>query len=416
MVSLGAITLLGPLAIHLFLPAMPDIKADFRASDAIVQMTFSVTLFTMAMVTPVYGSLSDRHGRRPVLLGGLVLFLAGSLASTLAGSVLALIASRLVQATGAACGLTLARAIARDAYGPGALVKAIAYLTMAYTLGPMMAPALGGVLIDNFGWRSAFWFALLAGSLIAAAAYFVLAETHRSVEARVASSGVLRHYGILLRDGCFLAFILQSGFMSFMFFAVAAASPFLMKDVLGRTATEYGLYFMCFPLGYCSGNLISSRLSGRVTVERMVLVGSIVCLAAVSAQSGTILAGFLSPLIIFVPGGFMSFAQGLALPNAQAGAMRIRPELAGTAAGLGVFVQMLLSAVSAELYGVLANGTPLPMIMISSAGSLLAVGAAVYSFMRPGGEFGTPAAAVSRRDLTGQPDASRVKRSREARR
>ncbi len=324
--SLGAITLIGPLSIHLFLPAMPDVKAHFGASDALVQLTFSVTLFAMAIVTPPYGTLSDRYGRRPILLAGLMLFLAGSLLSAVAPSVTVLILGRLVQAMGAGCGLTLTRAIARDAYGPTALVKAIAYLTMGYTLGPMIAPPFGGFLIDLFGWRSAFWFALVAGIPIAAAAYFVLYETRGPGEREHGPTGIMRHYRALLCDVRFLAFVLQSGFMSFMFFAIAAASPFLMKDVLGRTATEYGLYFMCFPLGFCAGNLISSRLSGRVAIEKMVLAGALVCVVVVATQAGLILAGRLSPAIIFVPGGLMSFAQGLSLPNAQAGAIRVRPE------------------------------------------------------------------------------------------
>ena len=385
-VVLATVTVVSPLAVHLFLPIIPAVKTAFDVSDAAAEASFSVALATMAFATLVYGSLSDRYGRRRVLLSGLVLFLFGSAISALAGSIEMLIVGRLVQAAGAASAITLTRAIARDAYGVDRLVKAIAYLTMAYTLGPMVAPAAGGVLIDGFGWRSAFWFALAAGALIAVAAYFALHETHMRAAAASASGNVLRHYAILLRDLRFVAFILQSGFMSFMFFAVAAASPFLMKDLLGRTATEYGLYFMCFPLGYCSGNLISSRLSGRVAIEKMVLAGSLVCLGAVAAQAGLILSGLLTPLIIFAPGGLMSFAQGLALPNAQAGAMRIRPDLAGTAAGLGVFLQMLLSAASAQLYGVLADGTPRPMIWISSLGIVLAVGAAAYSFANPGSE------------------------------
>jgi MFS transporter, DHA1 family, multidrug resistance protein len=406
MVALGAITLIGPLAIHLFLPAMPDVKTSFSATDALVQTTFSVTLIAMAVVTPLYGSVSDRYGRRPVLLAGLALFLLGSLVSALAPSMTVLIAGRLIQATGAACGLTLARAIARDAYGPAALVKAIAYLTMAYTLGPMLAPFVGGILIDHFGWRSAFWFALASGVGISAAAYFVLHET-RGPSPRGGGAGMLQLYGALLQDTRFLAFILQSGFMSFLFFAVASASPFLMKDLLHRTATEYGLYFMCFPIGYCSGNLISSWLSGRVQVEKMVMAGAVVCFVVVGMQAALVLNDYLTPLIIFVPGGMMSFAQGLALPNAQAGAMRIRPELAGTAAGLGLFVQMLLSAVSAQLYGLIADGTPIPMIMLSSAGAVLAVATAAYSFMRPGADFalGPSAREISRTASGGKAEA-----------
>jgi MFS transporter, DHA1 family, multidrug resistance protein len=378
-ISLGAVTLVGPLSIHLFLPLMPAVKSALGASDAVAEAAFSVTLIAMAVVTPAYGSLSDRYGRRPVLLSGLGLFLAGSLLCALAASVLVLMVGRLLQAIGAASGVPVARAIARDAYGPAALVRAIAYLTMAYTLGPMLAPPFGGMLLDLFGWRSGFLFALLAGAAIFAAAFGVLGET-RAPAAHEGASALLRHYGALLRDRRFLAFVLQSGFMSFSFFGLAAASPFLMKEVLHRSATEYGLFFMCIPLGYCTGNLISSRLSGHVATERMIMLGSLLCIADVAAQDGLILAGDLSPLVIFLPGALMSFAQGLALPNAQAGAMRIHPELAGTAAGLAVFIQMLLSGASAQLYGLIADGTPLPMTAITSAGALLALAASAALF------------------------------------
>jgi DHA1 family bicyclomycin/chloramphenicol resistance-like MFS transporter len=377
--ALGAVTLIGPLAIHLFLPVMPAVKSAFAISDALAELTFSITLFTMAIVTLFYGSLSDRYGRRPVLLGGLSLFVIGSALSAFAGSIAMLIAGRIIQAIGAGCGLTLSRAIARDAYGPEALVKAIAYLTMAYTIGPMIAPPLGGILMDALGWRSAFWFALLVGGGILSMAYFVLFETRRRGDS-ASSAPLLHHYATLLRQPRFVAYVLQSGAMSLAFFAIAAASPFLMKDLLGKSATEYGLYFMLFPLGYMSGNWITSRLSGRVPIDHMVLAGSLVAFLVIASQAGLILAGYLSPLLIFLPGGLTSFAQGLSLPNAQAGAMRVAPALAGTAAGLGVFAQMFLSAVSSELYGVLADGTPRPMILLTITGALLALGAAAAAF------------------------------------
>jgi DHA1 family bicyclomycin/chloramphenicol resistance-like MFS transporter len=378
---LGAITLVTPLTIHLFLPAMPEVKREFGASDALIQLTFNISLVAIAFVTLAYGSLSDRYGRRPVLLAGLGLFLLGSVISVTATSLSMLVAGRLVQAIGAGAGLTLTRAIARDAYGPDSLVKAIAYLTMAYTLGPMIAPAFGGFLIDHFGWRSAFWFAIVSGVAIALAAIFVLFETHGAEERHVVPTGVLRNYRALMSDVRFLAFVLQSGFMSFAFFAIAASSPFLMKDLLGRSATEFGLYFMCFPLGYCTGNLVSSRLSGRVGIEKMIMTGSLLCFAIVATQAVIVLSGHLSPILIFATGGLMSFAQGLSLPNAQAGAIRVSPKLAGTAAGLGVFVQMFLSAVSTELYGLFADGTPIPMIVISTLGAALAVGTAVSLYI-----------------------------------
>ena len=164
--ALASITLIDAFALLLFLPAMPEVKKAFAISEAVVGLTFSITLLVMAFVTLVYGSLSDRYGRRPVLLAGLVLFTVGGAVSALAGSVSSLIIGRTMQALGAGCGVTLARVIARDAYGSDSLVKVIAYLSMATALGPMISPLLGGILIDAFGWRSVLWFAALAGAII----------------------------------------------------------------------------------------------------------------------------------------------------------------------------------------------------------------------------------------------------------
>ncbi|HWE75730.1 MAG TPA: multidrug effflux MFS transporter [Stellaceae bacterium] len=379
--ALGAITLIGPLSIHLFLPVMPAVKTAFAISDALAELTFSVTLFTMAIVTLFYGSLSDRYGRRPVLLGGLALFIIGSALSAFALSVAMLIAGRVIQAIGAGCGLTLSRAIARDAYGPEALVKAIAYLTMAYTIGPLIAPTFGGVLMDIFGWRAAFWFALLSGIGILIVSYVALFETRHRSGAPARQAPVLAQYASLLGSARFVAYALQPGAMSFGFFAIAAASPLLTKDLLGMGGVAYGLYFMMFPIGYTSGNWISVRLSGRVPVDTMVLLGSILAFLIFVGQAALILAGNLSPLLIFLPGGLVSFAQGISMPNAQAGAMRIEPTLAGTAAGLGVFMQMFLPALSSELFGILSDGTALPMIELTMIGATVALGAAIASYI-----------------------------------
>jgi DHA1 family bicyclomycin/chloramphenicol resistance-like MFS transporter len=383
-VALAAITLIGPLSIHLFLPALPQVKDAFGISDGLAQFTFSITLFTMAGTTLVYGALSDHYGRRPVLLIGLTLFLVGIALALWAPTIELFILGRLIQAVGAGCGVALARAIARDAYGPEQLVKAIAYLTMAYTLGPMISPPVGGLLVDHLGWRSTFWFALVAGIIILVCATVTLHETRPRDERDGPKPGVLRGFGRLLRQPLFMSFVLQSGFSSGTFFGLASATTFLMTDYMHRPATEFGFYFLLFASGYCSGNWVSSRLSGRVRIEHMVLAGSVILAAVIAVMVTVIGFGHITPLWLFVPGALISFAQGVALPNAQAGAIRVIPELAGTAAGIGVFLQMFCGGVFSQLYGMFADGTPNPMLVIVSIAASLTLfcGIAAYRLSR----------------------------------
>ena len=380
-VCLASISLIGPLAVHLFLPVIPAIKASLGLSPAVAQLTFTISLFGMAFATLVYGSLSDRYGRRPVLLSGLALFLIGSTLSAIAETVLLVVLGRLVQAIGAGCGVTLVRTIARDAYGPQHLIKAIAYLTMFYTLGPMISPIVGGILVDAFGWRSTFAFAVLIGSLVATGAYFVIYETRPATVSGTINHNIFRDYRQLFANPCFAAFVLQSGFSTGAFITIASGSSVLMKEFLDRPATEFGTYFVLFPAGFLCGNFITTRLGGRVATENMVLAGSILVVSTVTIQSAFLLSGHVSPLVIFVPGFFITLGQGISLPYAQAGAMGTVPHLAGTAAGVGVFCQHFCGAVFAQLFGLLSDGTPGPMAVTALFSAILCLAAGATPFI-----------------------------------
>jgi DHA1 family bicyclomycin/chloramphenicol resistance-like MFS transporter len=381
---LASISLIGPLAVHLFLPVIPAIKASLGLSPAVAQLTFTTSLFGMAFATLAYGSLSDRYGRRPVLLSGLGLFLLGSALSAIADSVLLVILGRLVQAIGAGCGVTLVRTIARDAYGPQHLIKAIAYLTMFYTLGPMIAPIAGGILVDAFGWRASFAFALVVGAIVATGAYFVIYETRPATVSGAVNRNVFRDYRQLLASPRFVAFVLQSGFSTGAFITIASGSSVLMKEFLDRPATEFGLYFLIFPVGFLCGNFITTRLGGRVATENMVLTGSLLVASTVAIQSVLLIAGHVNPLVIFMPGFFITLAQGISLPYAQAGAMGTVPHLAGTAAGVGVFCQHFCGAFFAQIFGLISDGTPGPMAATAllSATLCLVVGATPFILAR----------------------------------
>lgn len=378
---LALITLVGSLSLHLFFPATPAVEAGFAVSEAMAQLTISVPLFTMAAMTLVYGSLSDRYGRRRVLLAGILLFVAGSALSALADSIWMLIAGRLIQAAGGASGVALARAIARDVFGADRLVRVIAYLTMAYALGPMVAPPIGGILVDLSGWRAVLWFACAGGLAIFGLAWITLYETRAGQGRPAGTKSFLSDFGRLFGDLRFSGFVFQSGLCSGAFFTMATSASFLMNDYLGRPAAEYGTYFMLFPTGYWAGNFLASRLGGRVAIETMVLAGSLVLIATAAGQAAYVTLGGLSPLALFIPGCLVTFAQGLALPNAQAGAMNVEPALAGTAAGIGAFMQMFAAGVFSQLYGFLSDGTPGPMIVVVCAASTLSLLAGTVPFL-----------------------------------
>jgi MFS transporter, DHA1 family, multidrug resistance protein len=363
-IAMVAITLMGPLAVHAFIPALPLVRRDFAIDDATTQFILSISLFAMAGATLFYGPLSDRYGRRPVVLAGLALFLVGTLGSALASDVLTLIGGRFVQAAGAACGLVLARAMVRDLYGDDRVVKMMAYLTMAYVLGPMLSPAIGGALADVFGWRSIFYMGLVIGAAIILLTAMVTHETAPNIGEKTGGMVVLRSYVQLARTPKFLAYVLHCGFISASFFAYITAASFLMSEVLRRPATEYGLWFMLLPSSYMLGNFIASRLTHRFSIDTMVITGALFSLVA---AIGFLIWTTLSPInvfLLFLPCAVASLGQGLSMPNAQSGAITVDRALTGTASGVIMFAQLLLGAIGAQIMGFVADNTARPMALV----------------------------------------------------
>jgi DHA1 family bicyclomycin/chloramphenicol resistance-like MFS transporter len=180
---------------------------------------------------------------------------------------------------------------------------------------------------------------------------------------------------------------LQSGFTTGAFMVMATASASLMTELLKRPATEFGLYFLLFPMGFFLGNLISTRIGNRLSTETMVLLGSLVALATVAIQALVLAYGSVTPLAFFIPGTFVTMAQGLAMPYAQVGAMAEVPRFAGTAAGVGVFMQHFCAAICSQFYGFLADGTPRPMITIAVLCGILVMISGAIPYLQK--RFGT---------------------------
>jgi len=379
-IALVSITFIGPLSLHLFIPAMSAVKEGFGVSTGMAQLTMSLAMLSMAFFTVAYGGLSDRFGRKRVLLGGLVLFTCGAAACMVAANMPMLLAGRILQGAGAGCGVVLARAIARDVYGQDRVAQVIAYLTAAYVLGPMLAPPIGGHLTVLFGWRALFVLAFAVGLLVIFAAAFAVPET-RAPSAAL-PHGVFAGYRSLLRRPRFVGFMLQPGLMSAAFYTQATAVSFLAAEHLGADAAKIGLWFFAFPIGFMTGSFISGRIGANRSIEFMTILGGVVGVANGALLVGWLYFSGISMAALYIPGIFVSLAQGLSMPYAQAGAMAVDAELAGSASGAVVFSQFFWPAALQQLTGLLADGTWVPMAAVHCAavtGALLAGWMAVRS-------------------------------------
>lgn len=373
---LVVVTALGPFAMQIFLPALPAIRSAFGVGAGAAQLAFSLSAFSIAIATLAYGPLSDRHGRRPVLLAGLGLYLAGSLLCLVAPSIGVLVLGRIVQAAGGAAGMVLARAVVQDLYGRERAASVLAYLTMAMVVAPMIAPALGGVLTDHLGWRANFAAGAVVGLAALALGWQVLIETHAGRGMSIGPAAIVRSFANLLRNRAFTGYAFQGAFSLSLFFAFLAGAPFVMIEVMGRGATEYGLWFISISAAFMVGNFLAARVSGRVGLDRMIVIGAALALAGVLGALVLTLVLPWAPAALFLPMAFTAFAQGIAIPNGQAGAVAAAPEIAGAASGLAGFLQMAMAAVAAQLVGMIQDGTPYPTLaamLVCAAGALLAI-------------------------------------------
>ena len=372
---LAVATALGPFAMQVFLPALPSIQTAFGVDAATAQLVFSLSGIAMAVATLVYGPISDSYGRRPTILAGIVIFLVGSALCAWAPTIEYLVLGRVVQAAGGAAGMVLSRAIIRDTYERDVAAAAIAYVTMAMVAAPMIAPALGGVLVQAQGWRSVFLAGGIAGALVLPAIWMVLAESHPKANRGSSETRAHQAFAVLLRQRLFVAYMAQGAFSMSVFFAFLAAAPHVIQTILGLSSAEYGIMFMLVSGSFMAGNYLSTLVGTRMSVDLKILLGSI------GTMSGTTIALLLLLLFpwsiwsVFLPMMLTATAQGVAMPNSQAAVVSVRPELAGAASGLAGFGQMVVASLVAQTVGSLQTGTPYPMaigMLLCAAGMLVA--------------------------------------------
>lgn len=366
---LVTVSAIGPLAMNMFIPSMPGLVNAFATDYATAQLTLTLYLVAVAVAQLIIGPLSDRFGRRPVLLVGLVLFAVGTSVCALAGSVAALLVGRVVQAAGGCAGLVLGRAIVRDVFDANRAASAIGYITMAMVVAPMVGPAIGGVLDDRFGWRAGF---IVLGVLAVPVLALASARMHETNPHRRAGGllAILRGAGSLLRVPLFWGYTAIMSFTTGVFFAFVAGAPYAVVNLMQRPATDYGLYFMLVALAYMAGNFYSGRRATALGPRRLMLRGFNVSLLGVLGLLLSTALGPMHPLVLFAPMAVSALGHGLILPGAMASVVSVRPELAGAASGLSGSLQIAFGALTTVLVAVMQSDSMWPMVSLMTAWGL----------------------------------------------
>jgi DHA1 family bicyclomycin/chloramphenicol resistance-like MFS transporter len=331
-VTLVLVTGVAALNMNMVLPSLPSLAAHFRADYGVVALTVSAYLGLTAVLQLVLGPLSDRFGRRPVVIWSLVVFLAATLGCVLAPTIESFLAFRMMQAA-VASGIALSRAIVRDMVGADEAASLIGYVTMGMALLPMIGPMLGGFLDQALGWQSVFAFTFVVGAAVLAIAWVDLGETNRAASASFMAQ--FRAYPELFRSHRFWGYALTAALASGAFFAFLGGGPWVASEILGMSPATLGFFFGFIALGYMFGNFLSGRFAGRVGLNRMMLIGAVVSTAGMALALALFAAGLVSAESFFGSISLVGVGNGLSLPSANAGLVSVRPHLAGSASGLG---------------------------------------------------------------------------------
>ncbi|MCT9000096.1 multidrug effflux MFS transporter [Chelativorans intermedius] len=365
------------VSMNVFLPSLPGMASYFNADYAIVQLNVSLYLVATAVLQLGIGPASDRFGRRPVMLFSFAVFILSTLAAIRAPTIEALLLCRVLQAFSAA-GMVLSRAIVRDTVGADEAASRIGYITMGMTVAPMVGPMIGGILDELYGWQSTFHLMLAFGVVAFLVVYLDLGETnaHRSAS----MTRQFRNYPELFSSHRFWGYSATAAFTSGAFFAFLGGGPFVATRLLGLSPSAYGLYFAVITVGYALGNFLSGRYSRQVGINRMMLAGNLFAVIGTGLSILLFLLGCFHPLSLFGPTFFVGLGNGIALPNANAGVVSVRPHLAGSASGLGGALQIGGGAALSVLAGAFLTDEsgPYPLLLVMFFSSLCAVLTTLY--------------------------------------
>lgn len=363
--TLIILSALPALSMTLFLPSLPNMTEYFQTDYRVMQLSVATYLFVNAVLQVIVGPISDFYGRRVVVLWGAVLFLIASLGCLLAPNVELFLFFRMSQAV-IVTGMVLARAIVRDLYPASEAASMIGYVTMGMAVAPMLGPMIGGFLDEAFGWKASFSLFLIIGGITLIMSYLDLGETLPARKENIWSQ--FREYPELFRSHRFWGYCFVAAFSSGVFFAFLGGAPFVGSEIFGLSPGILGFYFGLTAFGYMSGNFLSGKLSVRLGINKMIIIGCIITLTGPTGPILTTYAGSTHPLSFFGFAILMGIGNGFIMPNATAGMLSVRPHLAGTAAGIGgaimIGIGSGLSALAGSLLTKESGPYPLYFIML----------------------------------------------------
>ncbi|MDZ7853884.1 MAG: multidrug effflux MFS transporter [Halomonas sp.] len=385
-VVLAALTALGPLATDMYLPAMPAMAEALDTGPDQVQLTLSLYMAGFALAQLFCGPVSDRFGRKPVMIAGFGVFLLASLLCALAPSVEWLLAGRFLQAFGGAAGPVLARAAVRDIYGPVEAGRVLSYMASTMAMAPALAPVVGAGLLLFFGWESVFLLLAVYAAIMLLVLTLMMpeplpADRRQSVAPKV----ILANYCMLLTQRSFIGYTLinASGFAGL--FAFLSGSSFVLIEYMGLSPFQYGTGFTLIVLGFFSGTLFSGRYSHRLGRDRLLLLATLMCALAGTTMAGLSIAGVHEPWAVIGPHIVFLFGFGIVMPQSMAGALAPNPQCAGSASSLFGFLQMTIAALGGALVGQFHDGTSRTMAMAIALGGLVSL-CVFLTLIRRGGE------------------------------
>jgi DHA1 family bicyclomycin/chloramphenicol resistance-like MFS transporter len=377
---------LQPLSTDLYLPSLPALAVDLSVTPAAAQATLSVFIAAFALSQLTVGPLSDRFGRRPLVVGGLALYLLASVAAAAAPTLGWLVAARLGQAVGVCCTVLCARAIVRDLYEPEVGARVMARALGWMTLITLAGPLAGGLLQQWVGWRAAFACLATIGALVLAGAIRWLPESNRYRNPQATRPGPLwANFVAIGRSREFRAYAAAVTGSYCCLFSFISGSSFVLIRVLGVEPASYGALFGFVTLGFLPGTVIARRLQPRLGLPRTARVGGLIAAAGGVTMAALSLAGVQSPATIVVPMFVLLVAHGVLQPVCQVGAIASFPRNAGAAAALLGFSMHLVAAFVGAWIGASHDGTTRPLALTIGVVSLLTALAA-WRLARPRSE------------------------------